>query len=122
RAGGWRPAGRTAPPPAGAVTVPAAQVVAAADGFASLRPAGRVSVNDQPLFASRSAVLVMVKVSVEVPPTWAVTGLNDLSSCGVTSSTLMSSNAWSVPLPLACWLVIWRPSDVPVNSAGASPV
>lgn len=87
------PVAATNVPPFAAVTTPAGHVVAAADGVARTSPDGRVSVNDQPSFAARSEVLVIVYVSVEVPPSTTLVGENDLSSWGVASSTLMSSNA-----------------------------
>ncbi len=77
--------------PASAVTSPAGQSVPTADGSATTRPSGRVSVNDQPFLAARSFVFVIVSVRVETPPVATDAGLNSLSSCGVTSSTRMLS-------------------------------
>ena len=79
-------------PLAGAVTTPEGQVVVAA-GVVTVRPAGNVSVNDQPLSAPSSLVLVIVNVSTDVCPTPRVVGANDLSNCGVTSRIWILSNA-----------------------------
>lgn len=71
--------------PAIAVTVPVGQVVAIAGVAATVMPLGNMSVNDQPTFEASSVVLVMVNVSVDVPPEAILVGANDLSSCGVES-------------------------------------
>jgi hypothetical protein len=101
--------------PAGALTAPAGQVVDG-PGPVARRPAGRVSVKDQPFLAARSVVLVIVNVSVETPPCGSVSGLNDLSRAGVTSRMRMSSNAVSFPVPLPCPFTSWMPTAPPLNS------
>jgi hypothetical protein len=70
--------------------VPLGQVVATLFGLATVIPDGSVSVNDQVLAAS-SLVLVIVKVSVAVPPWRTVVGLKAFVSCGVESVTITSS-------------------------------
>lgn len=101
--------------PFAAVTTPDGQVVVAA-GLVTLSPAGKVSVNDQPFFEARSVVLVIVNVRVDAFPTTWFTVENDLSSCGVASSALMSSNAESLPLPLPLPFLMRILSAVPLNN------
>jgi hypothetical protein len=101
--------------PAAAVVV-ALHVPPIVAGLATTRPEGRLSVNDHPLFAASSLVFVMVNVSVETPPMGSVAGLNDLSSCGVTSRILMLSKAPSFPPPDPFAFVMRMPSVEPLNS------
>lgn len=103
------------PPSAAVTTMPAGHVVVVTAGVVITSPAGKVSVNDQPFFDARSVVLVIVKVRVDACPTTWLTGENDLSSCGVASSTLMSSKAPSLPLrvPLVPFF-IRMPKEAPL--------
>jgi hypothetical protein len=68
------------PEPATAVTVPP-HVLVTPFGVATTTPAGRGSVNARPVTATPS-LLVMVNVSVELPPTLTIAGENDFVKPG----------------------------------------
>ncbi len=65
-----------------AVGVPAAQVVAAFGVAATTTPVGRLSVNDRPVASEPLAVLLMVKVTVELLPMTTLAGANALAKVG----------------------------------------
>ena len=80
-----------------------------------VNPAGSALVSVQPFLAASSEVLVIVIVSVEVPPGAIAVGLNDWSTCGVASRTRMLSKAKSLPVLLTVALVIRIPRAEPAN-------
>ncbi|MNI96601.1 hypothetical protein D3C73_1550920 [compost metagenome] len=66
---------------------------------------------DQSFFALRSSVLVIVSVTLDVPPGAMSAGVKDLSSWGVTSTICGRSKATSLPIPVAVSFLSSKPSE-----------
>ena len=85
------------PEPGVAVIVPAPQEPVTPGDVATTTPAGSVSVKFTPLSPAKLFGFVIVKLSVDVPPTPIVDGLNDLLMLGGASTV---SVAWALlPVP-----------------------
>src|SRR5450631_4313111 len=115
------PARLTLPEPATAVIVPAPQVPARPFGVETTTPAGSVSVTLTPVNAVEAFGLVMVKLSVLVPPTATLVGAKDLVIVGAAIPAATVTVAEAVPpVPpsselTALVVLFFTPDVVPVT-------
>lgn len=110
------PLNATLPEFAVAVTVPP-QVLASALGLATCSPAGKVSVNANPDMVDKF-VLLMVKISSEVPPGGIMDGTKDLLKPGGASTVIDAEAVFPAPNSLdetVEVVLFFSPAVVPVT-------
>jgi hypothetical protein len=110
------PLNETLPEFAVAVTVPP-QVLASAFGLATCSPAGKVSVNANPDMVDEF-VLLMVKISSEVPPGGIIDGAKDLLKPGGASTVIDAEAVFPAPNSLdetVDVVLFFTPTVVPVT-------